>query len=480
VTSTFGVSRRESHDSSGFYARFSAPQLDLDASPADPSTQRALDELFCGDARSMGAVPSDSVALVVTSPPYFAGKDYESELGAGPVPGSYVEYLEMLTDVFGECVRTLEPGGRIAVNVANLGRRPFRSLAADVTAILQDRLRLLLRGEVVWLKQRGSAGSCAWGSFQRPGNPVLRDTTERIIIASKGRFDRAVNVADRRRIGLPWASTLQRDEFMDATLDVWEFPPESATRVGHPAPFPVALPERLIGLYTYLGDLVLDPFVGAGTTAVAALRTGRHYVGYDTEADYLAVAAERVAAERAALTGRPAPGPIEVRSDGGPLALSDARARGCSARECAAVVVRSAVAGFGGDPGEVLTDVAVGAGLSVDVAFTDRNGPWHVLVCGGYSATRPGLRRSDGVLRALGTASALRSLDDSARVVLLAPGLPGPSTSRGSMLSAAVRSGTVTAVVDLDEDPVGSFEQLLGAQSPQTGAIGVSASRRRR
>ena len=85
----------------------------------------------------------------------------------------------------------VQPGGRIAVNVANLGRRPYRSLAADVTTILQEDLRLLLRGEVVWVKQRGAAGNCAWGSFQRPGNPVLRDLTERVIIASKGRFDRA-------------------------------------------------------------------------------------------------------------------------------------------------------------------------------------------------------------------------------------------------------------------------------------------------
>ena len=123
-------------------------------------------ELFiCGDARDLSVVESASVALVVTSPPYFAGKQYENELERDGIPASYLEYLDMLTDVFAECVRVLEPGGRIAVNVANLGRRPYRSLSADVITILQDRLGLLLRGEVVWRKGAGASGSCGGGRF---------------------------------------------------------------------------------------------------------------------------------------------------------------------------------------------------------------------------------------------------------------------------------------------------------------------------
>jgi site-specific DNA-methyltransferase (adenine-specific) len=125
----------------------------------------------------MDKVDDNSVALVVTSPPYFAGKEYEVALGEGGVPAGYAEYLAMLESVFADCVRTLEPGGRIAVNVANLGRKPYRSLSADVIWILQDRLRLLMRGEVIWVKARGATGSCAWGSFRRPSNPVLRDLT---------------------------------------------------------------------------------------------------------------------------------------------------------------------------------------------------------------------------------------------------------------------------------------------------------------
>lgn len=275
-TSSFGVSKRESHDASGFYRRFTQPELSSESAVA---AERSLDKLIVGDARRMDEVQDSSVALVVTSPPYFAGKEYEEALGEGGVPATYLDYLEMLRDVLRQCVQKLEPGGRIAVNVANLGRRPYRSLSADVIGILQDDLRLLLRGEIIWVKQRGSSGSCAWGSFQRPGNPVLRDLTERVIVASKGRFDRAIPAKERHRRELPSVSSMTRDDFMDNTLDLWEIPAESARRIGHPAPFPIELPARLIELYTYREDLVLDPFAGSGTTAVAAVRGGRHFAG---------------------------------------------------------------------------------------------------------------------------------------------------------------------------------------------------------
>src|SRR5439155_10688161 len=190
-----------------------------------------------------------------------------------------------------------EPGGRIAVNVANLGRKPYRSLSADVIDLLQYDLKLLLRGEVIWHKAEGAAGNCAWGCLRSASNPVLRDVTERVVIASKGRFDRAKSIDERRELGLPHENEISPDEFMEATLDVWSIAPESARRVNHPAPFPVELPERLVGLYTYQDDLVLDPFMGSGTTLIAAIRSSRRYLGYDTDPDYVATAKARVKGE---------------------------------------------------------------------------------------------------------------------------------------------------------------------------------------
>ncbi|MGA2806006.1 MAG: site-specific DNA-methyltransferase [Acidimicrobiales bacterium] len=179
----------------------------------------------------------------------------------------------------------LEPGGRAVVNVANLGRRRYVSLADHVTAIMED-LKFLSRGQVIWLKGRGASGSCAWGSWRSASNPTFRDLHEYCLCFSKERWSRA-------RKGV---STIGREEFLAATLSVWEIPPESARRVAHPAPFPVALPRRFIELYSYLDDLVLDPFLGSGSTAVAAVETGRRYVGYDIDEGYLRTARERVLA----------------------------------------------------------------------------------------------------------------------------------------------------------------------------------------
>jgi site-specific DNA-methyltransferase (adenine-specific) len=410
-TSSFGVGKRESHDSTDFYARFAPPEVSDDDTLGEPGE---LDVIHLGDARSMSAVPDASVALVVTSPPYFAGKEYETALGEGHVPGDYLDYLSMLRDVLAECVRTLEPGGRLAVNVANLGRRPYRSLAADVTTILQDDLRLLLRGEVIWQKQRGASGSCAWGSYQSPANPVLRDTTERVIIASKGRFDRVGRTAQP---GEPGGATIPGDEFMEATLDVWEIPAESATRVGHPAPFPVALVERCIQLFTYDGDVVLDPFMGSGTTAVAAVNTGRHYVGYDTDADYVRRARERVASMV-------------------PVAPRDRR----TLKELARTLLDGA--GF--------VDIEEGAriapGVTVSFRAVGPDGVTRLFELGGvHTPARPGLSRLDAVWRAIAKAAIARETNPVTEFIVLTSG----SVRGGPLAAVTGAGGPIAAVIDV-------------------------------
>jgi len=428
-TSAFGVGKREGHDSSPFYERFHAPEISSDSTIG---VTESVDRVIVGDARDMREIADNSVALVVTSPPYFAGKAYEEALGEGHIPATYVEYLVMLRDVFAECARVLQPGGRIAVNVANLGRRPYRSLAADVTTILQDELRLLLRGEVVWVKQRGAAGNCAWGSFQRPANPVLRDLSERVIIASKGRFDRAVDAKQRAALGLPSTSTMSRDEFMEATVDVWEIPPESAARVGHPAPFPVALPERLIHMNTYEGELVLDPFMGSGTTGVAAVRTGRHFVGYDTDAGYAAAATARIERELALPQ-------VQLRARDG--RVTDPVEGGWAAKDLAKSLL--ADAGFLDvtDEGKVLP------GVAPTLAAVDSKGRrWWFEVVGGRTTNRPGAQRIELLWRAIAKGAVVREVDPAARFGVLTTGLPA-SASGGSALKAVTGPKKPVAVV---------------------------------
>jgi len=457
-TARFGSSRRESHDASAFYERFVPPEISSESVVDHPTVR---DQMFRQDARDMSRVSTNSTALVVTSPPYFAGKAYEESLGENGVPGSYFEYLEMLRDVFEECKRVLEPGGRIAVNVANLGRRPYRSLAGDVTQILQD-LGLLLRGEVVWWKGRAAGGSCAWGTFQRPSNPVLRDVTERIVIASKGRFDRAMKPDERARRGFPSSATISRDEFLEATTDLWEIPPESATRVGHPAPFPVALPRRLIDLYTYEGDLVLDPFMGSGTTAVAAVRTRRSYIGFETDSSYIRQAKRRVAEEIARLdlldnkdeTSFRVHLPAVARRSGDPDG-GDVQARaireGRQAKEIAGIVLHAC--GFA----EIQQDVKLPR-LGIELGFiaTDASGArWAFDVSGTFTSSRTGLRRTDVLWKALGRAAVVHEGGGDLALVILTTDAPEKGSAGHTALAAVTGPGKI--VYDLVEllDPDG-------------------------
>ena len=281
-TASFGAGKRESHDSSAYYARRMVRRSDPGrvGDVVDPPVN-VLDRIFVQSSESMDQLPDNCVALMVTSPPYNVGKDYDEDLGLD-------DYLGLLERVFTETYRVLEPGGRVAVNIANLGRKPYLPLNHLVGALLTE-IGFLLRGEIIWKKAKAAGGSTAWGSWQSAKNPTLRDIHEYVIVASKESFRRERSGTD----------TISKEMFLEATMSVWDILPESARRVGHPAPFPVELPQRLIELYTFEDDLVLDPFLGSGSTAIAAVQTGRRYVGYETDTAYAELADRRISSARA-------------------------------------------------------------------------------------------------------------------------------------------------------------------------------------
>jgi site-specific DNA-methyltransferase (adenine-specific) len=281
ATSTFGVSRRESHDSSDYYARGLVQVTETKDRVVNEAP--LINDVFVHSAEQMVELPDNSVALMVTSPPYHVGKDYDADT-------TFEDYLDLLEAVFGETYRVLQPGGRAVVNVANLGRRPYVPLSHLVTARMM-KVGFFMRAEIIWRKAKGAGGNCAWGSWRSPANPVIRDVHEYLLCFSKGRFDRVVN----------GKATITRDEFLEDTISVWEIAPELAKRVGHPAPFPAELPRRFIELYTYKDELVLDPFIGSGSTAVAAAQTGRPWIGYDISEEYAEITRKRVAAVEADL-----------------------------------------------------------------------------------------------------------------------------------------------------------------------------------
>jgi DNA modification methylase len=280
-TSSFGSPGRIGHDSSGFYGgRLYDGQPQAGDTPyveANPAPE-VLDHIFNHSAESMAELPDSSIHLMVTSPPYNVGKDYDEDL-------SLEEYRTLLKRVWTEVRRVLVPGGRACVNVANLGRKPYIPLHTYLVRDLMD-LEFLMRGEIIWDKGASSSASTAWGSWQSASNPTLRDSHEYILVFSKATYRR--NRVDDRK------DTISKTEFLEFTKSVWSFPAESARKIGHPAPFPVELPYRLMQLYTFEGEIVLDPFIGSGQTALAALKAGRHYVGYEVNADYVELAESRI------------------------------------------------------------------------------------------------------------------------------------------------------------------------------------------
>ena len=280
-TSSFGTVGRESHDASPFYSSQLYKNQPLEQPVKyheNPLPSHCINKIFKKSAETMDELPDNSIHLMICSPPYNSSKEYDKDL-------SLEEYLEFLNRVWIEVKRVLIPGGRACINIANLGRKPYIPIHSYIINSMQQ-LGFLMRGEIIWDKLASAGTSTAWGSWKSASNPTLRDVHEYILIFSKNQYKR--EKVDKR------FNTISRDEFLENTKSVWTFPTESAKRIGHPAPFPVELPYRLIQLYSYRGDVVLDPFIGSGQTAIAALKSHRNYIGYEIEPSYVDLANKRI------------------------------------------------------------------------------------------------------------------------------------------------------------------------------------------
>lgn len=232
-------------------------------------------KVFCHSSEDMCHVPDNSIALAFTSPPYCVGKSYDKDV-------SLKEHLTLIANVGHEVFRCLIPGGRYVINVVGVGRKPYIPMQA-LFQFLHCEIGFLPAGEIIWEKGQRTA-SCAWGSWCSAKAPRLRDIHEYLLVFVKDFFSRP----DK---GI---SDINKENFVTNTLSVWKIKPESAKRIGHPAPFPLELAKRVISLYSYAGDVVLDPFAGSGTTLVAAKEMGRTYVGYEVEPKYCEIAKERL------------------------------------------------------------------------------------------------------------------------------------------------------------------------------------------
>jgi len=281
-TSSFGSPGRINHDSSRFYNSRLYEGLPREKKGVkfveNKISEENINKIFCKSSEKMEELPDNSVHLMVTSPPYNVGKEYDENL-------SLQEYRDFLSRVWKEVYRVLVPGGRVCINVANLGRKPYIPLHAFIIEDMQ-KIGFLMRGEIIWNKGSTASPSTAWGSWLSAKNPVLRDIHEYILVFSKDTFTRANHNNER--------ATMTKDEFLELTKSIWTFGAESAKKVGHPAPFPVELPLRCIKLYTFENDVVLDPFMGSGTTAVAAILSNRKFVGYEIEEEYVRLAEKRI------------------------------------------------------------------------------------------------------------------------------------------------------------------------------------------
>jgi len=257
-------------------------------------------KIYCKDSRNMSEIKNESISLIITSPPYYNLKNYNgnheinNQLGN---PKSYEEYIQNLNSVWDECVRILHPDGKLCINImpifltgdqTHFKRRVTKTAIMDIESYFQLTKKMFLQALYIWDKRKIVRFS-SFGSYPYPPNIFSTFPYEWIIVFSKKGKRSPVSKEIKEK------SKITTKEWQDWAINsIWEMQPAKAKEVGHPAPFPEELPKRLIKLYSFVGDIVLDPFMGSGTTLLAAINLERNAIGYELNPDYIKLAKRRI------------------------------------------------------------------------------------------------------------------------------------------------------------------------------------------
>ena len=298
VDRTVSYGEHDPDNTSEGLAALLAANLEYRSKPWPAPFDRTTHNLYLGDARKLDGIDDRTVHLVVTSPPYWTLKDYSTNADQLGSIDDYERFLEALDQVWRECNRVLVPGGRICCVVGDvcvprrkMGRHYVVPLHADIQ-VRTRRLGLDCLTPVLWHKVANGAteasgnGAGYYGKPYQPGG-IVKNDLEHILFLRKGGGYRSPSRMQQV------LSMLTKAEMQQWFRSVWFDVPGASTREGHPAPYPVELAERLVRMFSFAGDTVLDPFVGGGSTTVAAIRAGRHSIGVEIEPEYLALAHQR-------------------------------------------------------------------------------------------------------------------------------------------------------------------------------------------
>lgn len=246
--------------------------------PINEISSDVMNKIFTRSSETMSEIPDESVPLIVTSPPH-------KDLNISERLKAYDANRYMLRRVWKECHRILADGGRMCVHVQNKGRNPYIPFSSHV---IEDLLYIgfHMRGDIIWNKGISSGTTTNWGTFGSAQNPILRDIHEYILVFGKGNQSRERAATEEEK--------LSSEVFTELTLSVWNMRPAPTRKIGHPEAVPIELPRRCILLYSYPNDVVVDPFIGSGTTALAALSSRRRFVGYEINEDYSSLSQSRI------------------------------------------------------------------------------------------------------------------------------------------------------------------------------------------